>query len=150
MANEIEITLLRLSNKVAELEERVEKLEQTVKNQSVLVSKKIERPVRSSLSYPLSFDTNADIKNAMKLMAVQGILNENDVKNFTDAVWCSINLNLKFPFLRERSQGRNDESGYPRYWIDVIIINGNEYYVCSQWYGYNRKYFEKWFRNKAK
>ncbi len=38
-------------------------------------------------------------------------------------------------------------NGYPRYWSNEIILNGEKYYMCNDWYERNRGKFLKWVRN---
>ena len=148
MNNQIELTLLRLSNKLAELEERVAYLEKKSQRKGVSENKTIEKNSSNDLRNPCVITCNSDIENAMHTLAIQGIIDKKDISELSDKYWCSRNLKLAFPLLREKIKGRLDTSGHPRYWKGAVMIKGKEYYVCSQWYAYNIKYFENWLNNK--
>ena len=35
-------------------------------------------------------------------------------------------------------------SGYPRFWKDLFVFNGEKYFVTSQWYERHRAAFVEW------
>ena len=59
-------------------------------------------------------------------------------------------FNLNYPFMKKIDMTKDLKeqrlvNNYPRYWTKVFIFNGEEYYICSEWYeDANRDFFEKW------
>lgn len=44
----------------------------------------------------------------------------------------------------------NDNDKYSRYWNKIYEFNGNEYFICSQWYERNKERFINWVRLNLK
>jgi hypothetical protein len=61
-------------------------------------------------------------------------------------------FDINFPFLKKINWGtslsdQRKVNGYNRYWKDELLINGERYFVCSQWYDRNKPKFIKWLNN---
>lgn len=86
-----------------------------------------------------------------KLVASQSLSNEMIVM-LQDERYSKNTFDINFPFLKKIDWGtslsdQRKENGYNRYWKDEILINGERYFVCSQWYERNKPKFIKWLNH---
>lgn len=135
--------LLRLINRIEELEDRVKFLEKQLGTGNA-------HDEDVPLTMPKTISANSDIKKAMIILARREAISEEEIVLLQNPAWCVNTLRLNFPLLRPVEEGRLDEKGYPRYWRDEPELHGKKYYICSQWYPHNRPYFEKWLEEKVK
>ncbi|MCM3768759.1 hypothetical protein [Neobacillus niacini] len=83
-----------------------------------------------------------------KLVASQSLSNEMIVL-LQEERYSKNTFDINYPFLKkvDRRASLSEQrkvNGYDRYWKDDIIINGERYFVCSQWYERNKPKFIKW------
>lgn len=58
---------------------------------------------------------------------------------------------LYYPFLQKIDLNKNLSGQYSsRYWKDIFYFNKQCFFICSQWYDYNRKKFEQWIKEIEK
>lgn len=58
---------------------------------------------------------------------------------------------LYYPFLQKIDLNKNLDSQYSsRYWKDIFYFNKHCFFICSQWFNYNRKNFEQWIKEIEK
>lgn len=79
---------------------------------------------------------NKDLRNLLK----SGKIPEEIVKKMLDKAGSFELFHISFPFL---SNGDNMQK--ERYYKDGVVINGNVYYLCSQFYPRQRKYVVEFF-----
>ena len=53
-------------------------------------------------------------------------------------------FDLNFPLL---SKIIHDENGYARYYRNPVVIHGESFYLCSQWYKGSYPYVKKWLKD---
>lgn len=103
-------------------------------------------------------DQQADLKIGIlvnttfkKLVASQSLSNKMIVL-LQDERYSKNTFDINFPFLkkvkwRTSLSEQRKVNGYNRYWKDELLINGERYFVCSQWYERNKPRFFKWLNN---
>lgn len=64
------------------------------------------------------------------------------IHNMLDKQWSHENLGITFPLIVETSNLAPEKSR--RYYKKKRIVNGVEYYLCSQWYKHDRPRLYKW------
>lgn len=72
-----------------------------------------------------------------------GKLNDNDIQNLLNPDYSKRVLNAGYPVLRVKSQGREDQKGYNRYYKEIY---GGRYYLSAQWNQYHWDLFETWLK----
>jgi hypothetical protein len=58
-------------------------------------------------------------------------------------------FDVNYPVLKAFIEGANfsdqrNINGYPRYYSNILKINGKKYLLCNDWYDRNRRYFLTW------
>lgn len=72
---------------------------------------------------------------------LQGIALE-EAEKFTDIQYTQQFINLSFPLLA--TERKKDANGIHRYYANCIYIQGNKFYITSQWYEWQRASLLKW------
>lgn len=81
------------------------------------------------------------VQTTVRELLESGRCSEEEIVMLTKVDYCRQVFGLYFPLLsREQVQ----TSGQPRYYASPVTINGNTYYLCSQWYARQRSALERW------
>lgn len=90
------------------------------------------------------------VREKMNQVSRMQLLQNEDLERLLDYDYSKEIFNLNYPFIKKIDKSRNLKeqrlvNNHPRYWSEIFIFEGEEYYICSEWYeNSNRKYFEKW------
>jgi hypothetical protein len=119
-----------------------------------------ERPARQHRSMRNGADTRereegigAHVRATMADLAESGRLTPEIVANLSNARYSRTEFNLAHPFLKpvdpylDRRKQQHDCNGYSRYWKHPLKIAGNEFFMCSQWFDWQRTAFDQWVRD---
>lgn len=93
---------------------------------------------------PLNVDMNElkvgfIVKTRLYDLLKSGMLSEDEISNLKDPEYCHrVFNNLHFPVLRQIEFGRTDGNGRTRFYVDVIRIGDESYYVTNDWYERNK------------
>lgn len=71
-----------------------------------------------------------------------------DFENLKDVEYCKKYLGCAFPLFVYHSDDVNDANGVRRYWSEAIKYNGEDIYVCSQWFEHDRKRLVPWVKER--
>ena len=77
-------------------------------------------------------------------------ISEAELKNMQDKEWSHETLGICYPLLKKYVKGvpvkqqRTYNNQYNRYYKQTVNINGDEYFICSQWFEEFRPKFDKW------
>lgn len=75
---------------------------------------------------------------------------KDELANMQKKTWSHEELGLDYPLLRKKIAGvsdyeqTKDEKGKNRYYKNPILVNGDEYFLCSQWYENKRSVLDNW------
>ena len=95
----------------------------------------------------------ADVRATMVDLAKSGRLTPAIVAELSSARYSRERFNLAHPFLKpvdpylDRAKQMHDGNGYSRYWKHPLRIGGNEFFMCSQWFDWQRTAFDQWVRD---
>ncbi len=85
---------------------------------------------------------NSELRNQLS----KGV-SMQELSDLQDARYCKQKFDLNYPLL---SKNRFDSRGYPRYYKESILINGEPFYLCNQWFetpaNNDRPYLLRWLR----
>jgi hypothetical protein len=93
------------------------------------------------------------VRANMAALAASGRLTVPIIRNLLDPRYCKSTFNLGLPFLKRvevaapLSRQRIDGSGYARYWKQPLRIADQEFFMCSQWFVWQRDAFDAWLRD---
>lgn len=91
----------------------------------------------------------AFVQSSMKRLVYTKELSKEMVAFLIDAKYCKNTFDINYPFLKKVEKDRplseqRKINGYYRYWADEVIIYGEKYIMCNDWYDRNRTSFIKW------
>lgn len=75
---------------------------------------------------------------------------KDELANMQERTWSHEELGLDYPLLRKKISGvsdyeqTKDGNGNNRYYKSPILINGEEYFLCSQWFENKRSILDNW------
>ena len=92
------------------------------------------------------------VKNSMRKLLSENLLPLPEIRNLTDAEYCSAVFGLSYPVLKEYDssrpfdeQKRDANNKYNRYYNFTLNSSYGQYLLCSQWVEQLHRYrFEKW------
>lgn len=67
----------------------------------------------------------------LRPLLASGRVDAAEIKRLTDGWYCKRKFDLDYPLL---SKNRYDGRGHSRYYSEAIWINGEYFYLCSEWY----------------
>ncbi len=77
----------------------------------------------------------------------RNLIDRNEIERLLRKDYSKITFDLQFPFLAKENSAHYERI---RYWKNPYRINGEIYFVCSQWYevpaNNDRPYYEEWLR----
>jgi hypothetical protein len=79
-------------------------------------------------------------------------LSSEKIAQLQDERYCKTTFDINYPFLKKVMVGsslsqQRKINGYDRYWEGEVIINGERYIICNDWYERNKPRFIKWVNN---
>ncbi len=90
----------------------------------------------------------AFVKSSMRDLEAKGYkFSEEMLRDLFDAKASKEIFKLSVPFFVDDKSKIRDKSGHNRYWIDSFNFNGMTLYLSSQWYSYQKTYFENWYHS---
>ncbi|WP_066307322.1 hypothetical protein [Bacillus sp. FJAT-29814] len=92
------------------------------------------------------------VNTTFKNLVASQALSDEMVTKLQDERYSKYTFDINYPFLkkidwRTSLSEQRKVNGYNRYWKDDIIINGERYFVCSEWYERNKPKYIKWLNN---
>lgn len=136
--NEIEITFLNKSNTQHSTDStnkdafNIIKMHNNLPNSQNSSNVKIGRYVQTTFS---------ELVNSNKLK-------QEEINKLQNADYCKKIFDIQFPFLQKKFIQYTELR--KRYWRNPILIFGEEYYMCSQWYevpaNNDRPFYENWLK----
>jgi hypothetical protein len=88
------------------------------------------------------------VREQINLLIVSDKITDQEIGNLLDQTYSHHTFILHFPLLRELQVGRNDLHGHARYYATPVTIRGHRYYLCNDWYAYQRGHFLIWVNNR--
>ena len=90
------------------------------------------------------------VKKTFNELISNNLIDRNEIERLQRGDYSKLTFDIQFPFLAKETSPFYERI---RYWKDRIQINGEIYFVCSQWYevpaNNDRPYYEEWL-NKMK
>jgi putative AlgH/UPF0301 family transcriptional regulator len=89
------------------------------------------------------------VRKTMKTIISNHDLSDEKISQLQEGKYSKNAFDINYPFLKKvlrnspQSQQRK-VNGYDRYWEEAIIINGERYFICNDWYERNRSKFINW------
>lgn len=76
-------------------------------------------------------------------------LYEEQVRLLQDQKYCKNTFDINFPFFKKVMPGTLPSqqikiNGYNRFWEKTILIKGEKFFICNDWYERNRSRFIAW------
>ena len=93
------------------------------------------------------------VQESLQDLIKKGKISDSEVERLLDPQYSKdkFNLSLMYPFLRRSKDGEiNGKGVHAKYYSSPRTINGEKYYLCSQWYEPQRKKFNNWMNGLAK
>jgi hypothetical protein len=92
------------------------------------------------------------VKTKMHYLIENDLLNENDIQLLQQESYSRNTFHIQYPMLKKALP--SDGNHIQRYWRGPVLIKGNRYFICSEWYeqpsNNDRPFFEAWYRKKMK
>lgn len=90
------------------------------------------------------------VRSTLTNMFRNNEVSPEEVKLMQTKEYSKQTFDIQYPLLQKKSLNSNKKP--PRYWAGAIQINGDEYFICSEWYevpqNNDRPYFMKWLALK--
>ena len=87
------------------------------------------------------------VRKTFSDLVKNNLLDRNEIERLQRGDYSKLTFDIQFPFLVKENSTQYDRV---RYWKDSYLINGEIYYVCSQWYevpvNNDRPYYEEWLK----
>jgi hypothetical protein len=91
------------------------------------------------------------VQKTFSELVASRLVDRNEIERLQRADYSKTTFGIQFPFLAKENSPYYERI---RYWKNTYIINGEMYFVCSQWYevpaNNDRPYYEKWLKNMKK
>lgn len=130
-------------NTIGELEH---KIENEPKNHVPFIKNKVAGANKSEL--PIG----KYVKETLSQLIVENRINRDEVEKLQRADYSKQTFDIQFSFLKKSFPLDSPER--IRYWKDPVVIRGERFFVCSQWYevpaNNDRPYYESWLRRMRK
>lgn len=92
------------------------------------------------------------VKETLNQLIIENRISHIEIEKLQRADYSKQTFDIQFAFLKKRFPPDSKER--IRYWKDPIAINGEQFFVCSQWYevpaNNDRPYYENWLRRMRK
>ncbi|MFZ7942792.1 hypothetical protein [Neobacillus sp. 19] len=92
------------------------------------------------------------VRSILKSLVKGHSLSDEQVLLLQDVRYCKSTFDINYALLKKVAVGSTPSqqrkiNGYDRYWEEDIHINGEQYFVCNDWYERNRAKFIRWCSN---
>jgi hypothetical protein len=91
------------------------------------------------------------VKKTFNELITNNLIDRNEIERLQRGDYSKLTFDIQFPFLAKETSPFFEKI---RYWKDRIQINGEIYFVCSQWYevpaNNDRPYYEEWLKKMKK
>jgi hypothetical protein len=91
------------------------------------------------------------VRETLNELIINNLINSDEIAKLQREDYSKQTFDIQFPFLKKILNSNDPE--WIRYWKPSVTINGEMYFVCSQWYevtaNNDRPYYENWL-NKMK
>jgi hypothetical protein len=89
------------------------------------------------------------VKTTFNKLVNSHLLSNEMVSLLQDDKYSKNTFDINFPFLKKVMWDTSFSEqikikGYNRYWQENLIINGERFFICSQWYERNKPSFIRW------
>ena len=140
--NDLEITVTD-KNKIVEPENVFEK---EPKNYGSFIKSNSTRTNTSEL--PIG----KYVKETLNQLIIEDRISRDEIEKLQRADYSKQTFDIQFSFLKKRFPPDSKER--IRYWKNPVVINGEQFFVCSQWYevpaNNDRPYYESWLKRMRK
>jgi hypothetical protein len=91
------------------------------------------------------------VKTTFNKLVNAHLLSDEMISLLQDEKYSKNTFDINFPFLKKviwdtSFSEQTKIKGYNRYWKEDIIINGERFFVCSQWYERNKPRYIRWVK----
>lgn len=136
-------------------------IEIKIENKNKIVSIYIDNFERSRTRKNKTFENINDstgklpigkyVRKTFNDLVINNLLDKNEIERLQRGDYSKLTFDIQFPFLVNEKSSHYDRI---RYWKDKYQINGEIYYVCSQWFevpaNNDRPYYEEWLKKIKK
>lgn len=89
------------------------------------------------------------VRSTLKELVSSNSITEEQIRLLQDDNYCKNTFDINYPFLKKVLLGtlhslQRKINGHDRYWEKSIMIKGEKYFVCNDWYERNRTKFIAW------
>ncbi|MBA6154843.1 type I restriction enzyme HsdR N-terminal domain-containing protein [Gelidibacter maritimus] len=87
------------------------------------------------------------VRKTFNKLVSSNLIDRNEIDRLQRGDYSKVTFDIQFPFLAKENSAYYERA---RYWKNPYHINGEIYFVCSQWYevsaNNDRPYYEEWLR----
>ena len=88
------------------------------------------------------------VRKSMKALQDKGYrFTDEMLSNLFSFEYSKEKFRCKYSFFIDDKSKIRDNTGHNRYWVQPFIFNGRTLYITSQWFDYQREYFENWYNS---
>lgn len=93
------------------------------------------------------------VQNTLMQLIAENKVSENLLHNLQEIDYCRNCFHIGHPLFIKVDPNKKikdqliDQNGFVRYWVKPVILYGESYCVCKEWYESNRKHYDKWLEN---
>jgi hypothetical protein len=88
------------------------------------------------------------VRETLNELITNNLINSDEIAKLQREDYSKQTFDIQFPFLKKILNSNDPE--WIRYWKPSVTINGERYFVCSQWYevsaNNDRPYYENWLK----
>lgn len=107
-----------------------------------------ESKITNSHVSPVKMKIGKFVKTTMLDLISNDLIDESEIRNLQNAEYSKITFDIQYPLLRKKRV--TDPDNILRYWKGAVTINGQEFFMCSEWYeqplNNDRPFFMKWLK----
>ncbi len=88
------------------------------------------------------------VRETLNELIINNLINSDEIAKLQREDYSKQTFDIQFPFLKKILNSNDPE--WIRYWKPSVTINGEMYFICSQWYevsaNNDRPYYENWLK----
>jgi hypothetical protein len=88
------------------------------------------------------------VRETLNELIINNLISSDEIEKLQREDYSKQTFDIQFPFLKKILNSNDPE--WIRYWKPSVTINGERYFVCSQWYevtaNNDRPYYENWLK----
>jgi uncharacterized protein with ParB-like and HNH nuclease domain len=92
------------------------------------------------------------VRKTLNELIENNLINSDEIVKLQREDYSIETFHIRYPFLRKVLISDNNK--IDKYWKPIVVLNGEKYFVCSEWYevsaNNDRPYYEKWLRKMKK